>query len=603
MRRLAAVLALAAVLTVLGRSGPATSGAAPARDELPRAESELTYDVRPDEGSVHVTWHVDLQNNDPQTTYEPSGTVLFYDSFLLPILRGASNVRATGPGDVALAVSLDDTGEDPLITATVSFDHVLYYHDRYALTLSYDLAETRSDVLLISPAYVYLPAIAAGDESTVRVRTPAGPDWDVTLEPIDCVDAGGEFRCGASQQVQVAALVEVIRPDALQSIDATAQLERGDVTLRISYFPGEERWAAHVRELAQEGLPLLEELYGVAYRGPRHVVVAERGRQEIAGYEGTFNCFESACEIGLSPVADDGVALHEFAHLWTEVFASRWLAEGLAEFMSRRAGDELGDLVLNRPEGPLPDADLYLDDWGNVQYLIGADDAQLDRELAGYVQSRRLFERLERAVGLPALQQANAASFELGEQIDSETYLDLLEEASGEDLAALFLEEVFPPSFAPVIERRREVRDRFAGLRLAAGDAGLAPLRRIDRYVRDWRFDEAEELLSDARGAVDAYLAARERVDAPRSLWAKLGLIGRDPDGALRDAEDAFAQGDYDDATSRAHHAQDLIDGAGRAALVRLLAALGALVGAAALVAAGLWFARRRRRERVAADL
>lgn len=596
MRRLAAVLALAMALAALGRSGPAT--AAPARDELLRAISELTYDVRPDEGPVHVTWHVDLQDNDPQTIYDPSGSVLFYDSFLLPILRGASNVHATGPGDVALAVSLGDTGADPLITATVSFDHILYYGDRYALTLSYDLADTRSDVLLISPSYVYLPAIAAGDESTVVVRTPSGSDWDVTLEAIDCPGTGGEFRCGASQQVQVAALVEVIRPDALQSIDADVQLERGDVTLRISYFPGEEPWAAHIRELAQEGLPLLEELYGVPYRGPRHVIVAERGRQEIAGYEGTFSCFPSGCEIGLSPVADDGVTLHEFAHLWTEVFASRWLAEGLAESMSRRAGDELGGLVSNRAEGPPPDADLYLDDWGNVQYLIGADDAQLNRELAGYVQSRRLFERLERAVGLPALQQANAASFELGEQIDSQTYLDLLEEASGHDLAALFLEEVFPPSFAPVIERRREVRDRFAALRQDVEAAGLPPLRRIDRFVRDWRFDEAEQLLSDARRAVDAYLAARERVDAPRSLWAALGLFGRDPNGTLRNAEDEFAQGNYNDAASRAHHAQDLIDGAERAALVRLLAALGALAAAAVLVTGGVWFRRRRRARR-----
>src|SRR3989337_1055271 len=83
-----------------GGAGRHPPSAAPG-DELLRAESELTYDVRPDEGSVHVTWHVDLQNNDPQTAYEPSGTVLFYDRFLLPILRGASNVRATAPRPVA----------------------------------------------------------------------------------------------------------------------------------------------------------------------------------------------------------------------------------------------------------------------------------------------------------------------------------------------------------------------------------------------------------------------------------------------------------------------------------------------------------------------
>jgi hypothetical protein len=593
MRRLAAVLALAMALAVLGRS--ASASAAPARDELLQATSELTYDVRPDEGPVRVTWHVDLQNNDLQTEYAPSGTVLFYDSFFLPVLRGATNVEASGPDDQPLSVSLDETGDEPLVIATVFFHHVLYYRDRYTLTLSYELPETRSDVLLISPAYVYLPAITAGDESTVIVRTPSGRDWQVTVEPVDCAQAGGELRCDASEQVQVAALIEVTKPGALESIDAAVELERGELTLRISYFPGEEAWADHIRELAEEGLPALETLYGVAYQGPRHVVISERGRQEIAGYEGTFLCHQTACEIGLSPVADDLVALHEYAHLWTEVFSSRWLAEGLAEFMSRRTAIGLGDLVSDRPEGPAPDVDLVLDEWGGVQYLIGAEDAQLDRELAGYVESRRVFERLEDIAGLPAIQEANAGAFGLSEQIDSETYFDLLEEAASADLSALFLDEVFPPLYESVLAQRREVRDLLAELRRAVEDAGLPQLRRIDQYVHSWRFDEAEELMDSALDALDAYLIARDRVDAPRSVWARIGLIGKSPSGTLLDARDAFAEGNYDDAVARAHDAESLIDGAERAAAVRLAVAGGIVVAVVALSGGGVWFTRRRR--------
>ena len=290
-------------------------------DELLRIQSDVTYDVRPDSGPVRVTWQVDLENNDPSTRPRTFGTVFFYESVTLPVLQGASSVSAVGPSGAALGVSVERAEQGPVDVATIAFDRELYYGETYAFTLSYDLIDARSDALLVSPAYVYVPAIVAGDEASVRIETPDDPDWAVTVEPVDCaLTAGGAFRCDGSERAQVAALVEVTRPDAVESIEASAGLAEVDLALRVSYFPGQEAWAAHIQELATRALPVLERLFGFPYDGPRVLSIAERGRQDIAGYEGTFGCGAGTCSIGISPVADDLIALHELAHLWTQPF-------------------------------------------------------------------------------------------------------------------------------------------------------------------------------------------------------------------------------------------------------------------------------------------
>ena len=86
-----------------------------------------------------------------------------------------------------------------------------------------------------------------------------------------------------------------------------------------------------IRYPVPEGaLPVMEALFGHPYDGPARIEIAQRGQQAIAGYGGTFGCQPEQCSIGISPVADDSIALHEFAHLWTEQYQKRWLAEGLA---------------------------------------------------------------------------------------------------------------------------------------------------------------------------------------------------------------------------------------------------------------------------------
>ena len=583
MRYAVAALATSALLLPAWLSADAPTVSA---DELLRISTQVTYDIQPDQGPVHVSWQVSLDNNDPDTRRGESGSVSYYASITVPILRGATLVRATGPAGVALTIDIDSSGDGPIDIAEVTFDRRLFYEETYTFELTYDIVEGRDTALLATDSYVFLPAIASGDSSEVRITTPSDPSWEVTIKAIDCLlTPGGIFSCGASEFVQVAAFVEVARAGVLSSSSFSVPLAAGDVAITLRHFPGEEAWAAHMRELTEAALPVLEELFGAAYRGPSELEIAERGRQQIAGYEGTFGCLFDSCVIGISPLAGDGVALHELAHLWTQPFESRWIAEGLAEFMSERAAESLPALV--EPYDPLTPpmiADLQLDDWGRSHHLIGAGQDELLIEETGYYRSRTFIEKLAETAGLDALRAVNAEANTLGGGVDSETYLGLLEEASGLRLDGLFLDAVFPASYGPVLAQRRDLQDRLDALRPDAQRAGFGLPARIGQLIMEWEFDDAEGLLAAAERALQTYVDARERVREPRDFRTEIGLIGKDPDAALGEAADAFAAAEFSKSERFAREAADQIDGAGRDGLVRLLIGAGVL----ALVLAGI---------------
>ncbi|MCH8345961.1 MAG: hypothetical protein IIC87_03410 [Chloroflexi bacterium] len=611
--------------------------------------SDISYDIRPDSGPVHVSWQVSVNNNDPETVERESGTIFFYNSLQLPILRGSSNLSASS-GPTSLAISLDSSGDGPLVNATVSFDRRLFFNETYSFSLEYDLTSVRDDSLLITPFYVFLPAITFGDQSTVTILTPADSAWEVSLEPVDCAGSGPVFTCRSSSadQFHLAAFAEVSRPDAEVTTPISTPLEGVDVTL--TYFPGEEAWAQHIQDLVTAGLPVIADLYGFPHPGPPTINIAERGRQVILGYEGLTSCDIVSCDIDISPIANDVTALHELAHLWSDIYDNRWLAEGFANLIALKAAQHLGPSLIQGSTDPPAQTtlDLRLDEWGEVTYLIAATPDQEAIEDAGYDRSFRFLTLLEDTVGLDVLQQANADLAADAVPADSRRFLDALEDASGQELGQLFLEWVFPDSLAPVLEQRRLARDRLASLTNAAQAEALdpGPLEVIQADVTAWRFDDAlaalddaeaglqlylgltgrlaslreavqtaglpfpdtidaavaawqfsslEQTLSDAEAFLTAYLRARDKVGQPRNIWQRLGLWGSDPEASLSSATIAFAAGHFTSATANSEKAYDLIEDAGAAALIRLLILLAVLAALATTVAIAIWFRRSRR--------
>jgi len=644
MRRLVALFLAFSAAALLGRllDAPSAAAASPLA-----VVSHVTYDLRPEEGPVRVSWDVSVTNNDPATARNS-----YYDSLPLPLLTGATGLAASSASGASLTVALDDSGGGPITVATVKFDKRLFYRDSYSFSLRYELGAARSESLLVTPYYVYLPLLASGDEATVTLNTPSGPDWSTTVKASDCAASGSStYVCHGSSSVYVAAFAEVVRPDSLASLTFDAALSGNPVHVTLRYFPGEEAFANHSRELIASALPVIEEVAGFPYQGPSNLKVAQGGLQATLGNEGVTTCGASECNIVVSPVGDDYTTIHELAHLWTGIFSKRWLAEGFAQLMAEDTASRLpAGLLQGQPPRWQPSAiDLQLDDWEDAGASVGATEEERLRQEAGYDRSLRFLYLLRFQLGTDLLKRVNAAIAAEGKPADSRHYLDLLEDTSGRQVDDLFAQWVFPPSYGTILAQRREARQRLAELERRAAEEGLsgdvpaaireqvagwrfgealtaldgaeAGLQRLASLKADlsrlktdasaagltlpetaqsllarWDFDGAEAFLRAARSALEAYTTAAAKVHAHRSLWQRFGLLGSDPEGALRASAEAFAAGDFAGAEDQAAAAADTVASAGTIALRRLLIVGGALAFFALVILAAVWIARLRER-------
>ena len=220
---------------------------------------------------------------------------------------------------------------------------------------------------------------------------------------------------------------------------------------------------------------------------------------------------------------------------------------------------------------------------------------ELAVETTGYYEARTFFQTLEGTIGLSALQATHAAAQEIGGGIDSEKYLDLLEEASGMRLDALFLEEVFPASYGLKLEQRRDLRERLDTLRPEVREAGFGLPARIGQLLDEWEFDEAESLLVAAESALAQYQEAQTLVREPRDIWTRIGLIGGDPDATLGLAADAFAAKEFTLSERFSREAISEIDGAADAGMLRAVIGAGVIIVVVLLIVASVvWIARSR---------
>ncbi|MGH2600721.1 MAG: hypothetical protein ACRDJ9_15220, partial [Dehalococcoidia bacterium] len=500
---------------------------AAAADEL-ETRTISTYEVRAD-GSVHVTISARVTNRDPSTQRAGSGRVFYYSAAPFTIHHGATNLTArTGSTRLSTESSTTPVGGDPFRLLAVRFDRDLYYNDVLDITVEYDLAAIRASQILVSPEYAFVPAVGQGAYSLLQIVAPA--DRRVTIGSANCAhiaDSPITYACGTSTTAAdyraggrcfftaatprwdcaftgddfVIVPLEVTAPNlTLATRTSQVTLVGRPVQLTVSHFTGDEAWAARVEDIVRRGLPLLEEANGYAYAGPPTIEILESGYQDTHGYEGLAN---NQGRLRLTPVVDDQTVLHEVSHLWSSIFASRWLAEGMADYTANIAARRLGLRPSEVPRALPPEP--TLEEWGALRSQIALNPSERDVEESGYARSLRFIEILAERAGARTLMGINATLAQERARATSRTYLDLLEDTTGAVYAPLFAEWVFTEADIQLLPARQAARAAAATLSERAAAAGTSRPRDVDDALHAWEFDRAQQLVQAAGAALDAH--------------------------------------------------------------------------------------------------
>lgn len=554
---------------------------------LLEVESSAVYTLRPDLGRLHVSLSI-------TATRAAEGTAVT-DRVEVPIVVYANNLNAISDSGEELDVRVPTVLGGKFTRIDVLFGRALAPGEQIRFELDYDLREIRLPNVFITATDIYTPILAIGNRATVQLDLPEGGRWYSLVLPDACerirAVAEQRFTCSGSSDVYIAAWVQLIDQQQYRTLAGTVETGGGAQSFQLRYEVGHEAWANSVRDLAVTGLPVLESIIGVPLQTVEQFILIEVEPTDLLGYEGVFYCLEKvACRIGIVSGATDRVVLHELAHLWTTELEKRWLAEGLAEFAAQRAARQLG-LPVGPPFSLAEDVQVYLDEWGSSLLSRDATDEEIRKEIAGYREAVRFFEDVEGRVGLDPMRGALAFAGGL-DVMDSQIFLDLLEGTSGADLTDLFRERVFPPAFSPVLDQRSKAKAELAELRVATAEKGFE-LRTdpIDAAIGDWNFSEALDGVDDVYAYMDAYPAALE-AKTRVSLWGELGLIGKDPDGDLAEAQDEFEQGNFDHAAELAESAEQAYVTASETARDRVLVGVVGIVLVVVVIVGGSWALR-----------
>jgi hypothetical protein len=305
------------------------------------------------------------------------------------------------------------------------------------------------------------------------------------------------------------------------------------------------------------------------------------------------------------------------------------------------------------PDRPASAVTLALDDWGDVTTVIGATDEELAIESAGYDRSLRFLQQLRFEAASNVLRDVNAAIAGSiaagGPPANSRSYMDVAEDTTGRNLDSLFSQWIFPPSYAGVLALRREARDRLDDLRAAITAAGLTSevpdsirddivawrfsdamaalddaeaglrtyqelLHQLDQLASDasdagltmpviaqddlqaWRFSEARLAVERARLALNEYIRAGDKLNEPRNILQRFGLLGKHPEKTLEQAGAAFGDGDFERSRQLSSDAADAVSGASGVAMRRIAIVFGVAGLFAVVVLAAVWLQHRRER-------
>jgi hypothetical protein len=247
-----------------------------------------------------------------------------------------------------------------------------------------------------------------------------------------------------------------IEAKGLEAISVSVPMQERDVMVTVYYRPGDEEWAQNIFDTVVEALPILEELAGFPYSHKFNVEVYPKSDREMEGFGGK-NLMERGIWINRDVFTPETVKygsiillmLHEMAHYWSDeaIYTKPWLKEGFCElfvFLVLMETDRKGQafarkndwsLILSRNEA----LDFPLDQFEYES--LGPSSNKTD---LAYSKSALFCYEIYKTYGIETIQKINEYLYDNGIAADSFTYMNLLEDFTGEDQKEFFLGWIFP---------------------------------------------------------------------------------------------------------------------------------------------------------------
>lgn len=602
------------------------------------------------------------------TTDRVDGNTVYYSyyaDFVTPVPIGATGLSISSGGS-ELAVTFEPMGDDPDFQfANATLPSQLRSGQTTTIELSFQLpaGDLRGDGLFVSnPAFHGFPMWSNSDPGTgsLELRAPMEASLSEFGDELKIVGIDDDQRVWQPTNFEDPQnwYTYVTVQDRAARVQSSLSVAGQEILLRA--FPGDSEWIDFATVTIDEGLPALETVIGIPVPEQQTLEVVESIDPYLLGFAGWYNLGDTSIEVGNE--LDDSVMLHELSHAWfnDDLFASRWIAEGLAEEFTAQAQG-----VIGWEPNPLPDAPSMTDPvaqplngWEAPPRLDLEDDESEIRDRWGYAASWYVMNDLVSLVGLETMQEViQAAADDEISYVDGEPetwtttrgweqFLDLVVERSddpavtGPAVTAVFNEFVLEANDVDQLEERAAARGEYADF--AAAELGWDIPATVRRPMSDWRFDDAmaaieaaevvqarqievaaaaeaaglslsdtPELLyetseNDLAGAsiildrqesgIAAVMQLREHAGSEKSFTARWGIGDTDLDSFVTDAETALAEDRFDDLEAAQAEFDEAVADAESRGRKRLLV-LGGLVIAAVLLILVLLALRRRHRK------
>ncbi len=491
-------------------------------DEV-KETSKSVFTLLPDERKVAARATVNLVNQKkPLVSRGPckgaprrtcTTTLRYHITGWGPIQTPLDAVDVTVTGRKAEGVPI---GSDPAGTTWVATFPPLYYKKKQVLEIAYDLADSvmaAGQQTRVTTGYAHFcwwPE--ATDKGTARAILPAG--WEVRSTGAATktrTSAGSTVVSLANQKLPGNAVIctDALDPDAMVRTHILAP--RGQL-ITLSAWPDDQAWATSMATVIEEGLPLIERLYGSAMPFSS-LTIQEAARVNDFGSPTDLDRREGRLlmdedfEIGAAPLA-------ALARTWlTETsIADPWLAEGLALWAglvaagygcvpaSEYPADGAPDLhdwqVRHEPNAVAP----MLPVWQAMAACTIVEEAAED---IGMVRMRAVIDSL--LAGTPRYGDGSGAATGPADWTD---WLDAVDELGYVPAGVNDLGTAERALTTYGVATMEEMAGRLSARSLyhdtLAAMEGTALPAFVDALMEAWAFDEAVPAISEAKRAYDA---------------------------------------------------------------------------------------------------